>query len=119
MESELQINELAKAPEKTRTLFQDLKDATPFEVRVPKHLRRNAPDVFNRNHEIVSNVLFLGDFGGISVELKPSAKVTDPRIVSITMFEMPHRHPLRKRVKEYCKHRIKILRRQSEYYPGG
>ena len=118
MENNLQTNELADAPKKTRTLVQDLMDATPFEVRVPKHVRMNAPNVFKRNHEIVSNVFFLGDSGGIAVELKPSATITDPRIVSITMFEMPHRHPLRKRVNAYRRNRIKNLRRQSEKYPG-
>ena len=87
MENNLQTNELADVPKKTRTLVQDLMDAIPFEVRIPKHVLRNAPNAFKRNHEIVSNVLFTGDLGGITVELKPSATFTEPRIVLITMLD--------------------------------
>ena len=107
----MKINELADASKKTRTLVQDLMDAVPFEVRIPMHIRRNAPDTFKRNREIVSNILFLGVEGGIVFELKPSAGVTDPRLVSVTMLEMLHRHPLRKRVNSYRKTRIEFLQR--------
>lgn len=107
------LNELADVPKRTMTLILDLMAATPFEVRVAKHVRRNDPKTFERDHEIVSNVRFLGDYGGIAVELEPSATFTEARTISITMIEMPRRHPLRKRVNEYRKKRIKNLRKQS------
>ncbi len=107
------LNELAALPKRTMTLVLDLMAATPFQVIIPKHVRKNDPDTFKADHETVSNVLFLGEFGGIAVELEPNEALREPRIISITMVEIPHRNPLRKRVNEYRKKRIKKLRKNS------
>ncbi len=107
------LNELAALPKRTMTLVLDLMAATPFQVIIPKHVRKNDPDTFKADHETVSNVLFLGEFGGIAVELEPNEALREPRIISITMVEIPHRNPLRKRVNEYRKKRIKKRNSQA------
>ena len=106
------LNELAALPKRTLTLLLDLMAATPFQVNIPKYVRKNDPDTFRADHETVSNVRFLGEFGGIAVELEPNETCSEPRIISITMVEMPRQNPLRKRVNEYRKKRIKKLRKQ-------
>lgn len=105
------LNELMDLPKRTMTLFWDLMAATPFEVNIPKHVLRNDPETFEAN-ETVSNVRYLGDFGGIAVELEANEDFDKSRVISITMVEMPIRHPLRKRVNEYQKKRTKYLRKQ-------
>ncbi len=76
------LNELAALPKRTMTLVLDLMAATPFQVIIPKHVRKNDPDTFKADHETVSNVLFLGEFGGIAVELEPNEALREPRIIS-------------------------------------
>ena len=106
------LNELAALPKRTMTLVLDLMAAAPFQVIIPKHVRKNDPDTLRADHETVSNVRFLGEFGGIAVELEPNEAFSEPRIISITMVEMPRQNPLRKRVNEYRKKRIKKLRKK-------
>jgi len=106
------LNELADLPKRTVTLILDLMAAVPFQVTVPKHVRKSDPKTFGADHETVSGVQYLGDYGGIAVELEPDGDLKEPRIISITMIEMPLRHPLRKRVNEYRKKRMKHLRKQ-------
>ena len=40
------------------------------------------------------------------VGLKQNEIFEGPRLISITMLEMQHRHPLRKRVNKYCRDRV-------------
>ncbi len=49
------LNELAALPKRTMTLVLDLMAATPFQVIIPKHVRKNDPDTFKADHETVSN----------------------------------------------------------------
>ena len=97
------LNELAALPKRTMTLVLDLMAAAPFQVIIPKHVRKNDPDTWRADHETVSNVRFLGEFGGIAVELEPNEAFSEPRIISITMVEMPRQNPLRKRIKKLRK----------------
>ena len=106
------LEELMELPPRDARLLMDLKDAVPFDVTIPKHVRERDPKVFPAEHEVVSKADFLGDMGGISVELEPTKVFEETRLISITMVEMPLRHPLRKRVKDYQKKRIKYLRKQ-------
>ena len=107
------LNELAVLPKRTMTLVLDLMAATPFQVIIPKRVRENDPKTFGADQETVSNVQFLGEYGGIALELEPNETFKEPRIISITMIEMPRRNPLQKRVNQYRKKRIKKLRRQT------
>ena len=102
----MQINEMEDIPEKTRALIRDLKGAVPFKMMVLRNVRMKLRDTFRKNHEIVSDIHFTGESGGIMVELKPNEIFEGPRLVSITMLEMQHRHPLRKRVNKYRRDRI-------------
>ena len=106
------LEELMELPPRDLRLFMDLKDAVPFDVTIPKHVRERDPELFPAEHEVVSETEFLGDMGGISVKLEPTDMIDEPRVISLTMLEMPLRHPLRKRVKDYQKKRIKYLRKQ-------
>ena len=106
------LEELMELPPRDLRLFMDLKDAVPFDVTIPKHVREQDPELFPAEHEIVSETKFLGDMGGISVKLEPTDMIDETRVISLTMVEMPLRHPLRKRVKDYQKKRIKYLRKQ-------
>ena len=105
------LKELAALPNRTATLLLDLMDAAPFEVIVPRSVQKHDPQTFGADHETVSRVQFLGDHGGIAVELEPTEAFDDPRVISISMIEMPRRHPLRKRVHKYRKKRIRKLRK--------
>jgi len=106
------LNELAALPNRTMTLLLDLMDAAPFEVVIPRSVQKNDPGTFGADRETASSVEFLGDHGGIAVELKPTETFDEIRIISISMIEMPRRHPLRKRVNEYRKKRIRRLQKQ-------
>ena len=106
------LEELMELPPRDLRLFMDLKDAVSFDVIIPKHARERDPELFPAEHEVVSEIKFLGNMGGISVVLEPTDALEETRLVSITMVEMPLRHPLRKRVKDYQKKRIKYLRKQ-------
>jgi hypothetical protein len=106
------LEELMELPPRDLRLLMDLKDAVPFDVTIPKHVRERDPELFPAEHEVVSETQFLGDMGGISVKLEPTDMTDEARVISLTMLEMPLRHPLRKRVKDYQKKRIKYLRKQ-------
>lgn len=106
------LEELMELPPRDLRLFMDLKDAVPFDVTIPKHVRERDPKVFPAEREVVLETKFLGDMGGISIELEPTERIDETRVISLTMVEMPLRHPLRKRVQAYQKNRIKYLRKQ-------
>lgn len=102
---------LMDIPKKTHRLMNDLSAAVPFEVGIPKHVRQSDPTLFRTPHEHVCGVKFLEDYGGIAVELAPTDEIDNERVISITMIEMLLKHPLRKRVNEYRKKRLKYLKK--------
>lgn len=106
------LSQLAKLPTRTMKLIFDLTDAVPFEVKIIDDIQQQNPTIF-ACHETVCRVTYLDDEGGIAVELEGTENFKESRMISITMVEMPLKHPLRKRVNEYCrKRRKKLLRRQ-------
>ena len=93
-------------------LLRELEKAAPFDVTIPKHVRAQDPKIFPAEREVVLKTDFPGDMAGISVVLEPSEAFQEIRLVSLTMVELPLHHPLRKRVKDYQKKRIKYLRKR-------
>ena len=106
---------LMSLPPREFNLLEDLEDAVPFEVKIPAYVRKKEPEIFTTEYETVSDVHFLGEMAGISVDLEPTESVPKSRRISITLVEMLPRHPLRKRVNDYRKKRIKKLRKQDDW----
>ena len=102
--------------EKTRELVDALEAALPFEVEltpeVIARLRAGQPPVVVKPQQIVSQVSYAGDEGGIMCHLllEGTERVV---IVSMTHVRMPRRSPLAAAVFDYQKHRVKKLKKQN------
>ncbi len=103
-------------PEKTRELMDALEAALPFEVELPPkliaHLRAQKPPVVVRPQQVVSQVSYAGDAGGIMCHILPEESESAV-IVSMTHVRMSRNNPLAAAVFDYQKHRVKKLKKQN------
>jgi hypothetical protein len=103
-------------PEQTERLMVALKAAVPFEAVVsPEALRQlRARDAGSNwtTRQIVHDVSYLGDMGGIVCHLQ-SPEAREVAVISLTHVRVPSSLPLAAQVARYQKHRIKKLRRQG------
>ena len=103
-------------PEKTCPLLTALRAALPFEVELTPsliaHLRAQHLAAAAKPRQIVSEISYAGDEGGIVCHIVPE----DGRnaiIVSLTHVRM-HSPPFATAVFDYQKHRVKKLKKQSK-----
>jgi hypothetical protein len=103
-------------PEKTRELVTALKAALPFEVEltpeVIESLRTDDPTVAIKSKQIVSEVSYTGDEGGIVCHIHPK-ETGNAIIISLTHVRMHRKQPLAKAVFDYQKHRVKKIKKQN------
>ena len=102
---------------KTSELVTELKAALPFEVELTPEvidsLRAGKTAVVVKPQQIVSDVSYLGDAGGIMCHIKPKEMSGNPLVISITHVRMPRKHALAKAVFDYQKQRVKQIARQK------
>ena len=103
-------------PEKTSDLLDAMMDALPFEVALMPELIANLARQQRRlavkTVEIVSNVSYAGDEGGIMCHINP-ADADSMVVVSLTHVRVPRTLPFANAALAYQKHRVKKLRKQQ------
>ncbi len=103
-------------PEKAMRLLAALKAAVPFEVEVLpsviKHLQSENLTITNPTHQLVSDLSYAGDEGGIVCHIVPAGK-REALIMSLMHVSVPRRNSLAAAIIEYQKHRIKKLKKQG------
>ena len=108
-------------PEKTARLLAAMKRAAPFEVElappVVKQLQADKVAAANQPRQIVSDLSYLGDEGGIMCHIAPPES-EGAIIISLTHVRVSRSMPLATAVRDYQKHRVKKLRRQVPYGPA-
>ena len=104
-------------PEKTRRLFAALKAALPFEVDLAPPaiavLTKQRVALAVKPRQIVSDVSYAGDEGGIICHILPE-EGRDAIFVSLTHVRMHRSLPFASAVIDYQKHRVKKLKKQGE-----
>jgi hypothetical protein len=102
--------------EKTTRLLTALKAAVPFEVEVLpsviKHLQSESLTITNPTRQLVSDLSYAGDEGGIVCHIVPEGG-REALIMSLTHVRVPRKNPLAAAIIDYQKHRIKKLKKQS------
>ena len=102
--------------EKATRLLTALKAAAPFEVEVlpsvAKHLQSENLTITNPTRQLVSDLSYAGDEGGIVCHIVPEGK-PEALIMSLTHVRVPRTNPLAAAVLDYQKHRIKKLKKQG------
>ena len=105
-------------PEKTPRLLAALKGAAPFEVElVPSSIEHlQAENVVNtgRMHQVVWDLSYAGDEGGIMCHMSRSEETGRALVVSLTYVRVPRSMPLARALADYQKHRVKKLKKQGE-----
>jgi hypothetical protein len=103
-------------PEKTTRLLAALKAAAPFEVElappVVKQLRADKVAAADQSRQVVSDVSYLGDEGGIMCHIAPPESES-AIVISLTQVRVPRTMPLSASVFDYQKHRVKKLKKQG------
>jgi hypothetical protein len=103
-------------PEKTTRLLTALKAAVPFEVEVLpsviKRLQSENLTITNPTRQLVSDLSYAGDEGGIVCHIVPEGK-SEALIMSLTHVRVPRTNPLAAAIIDYQKHRIKKLKKQG------
>lgn len=103
-------------PEKTRQLLAALKEALPFEVNLTQPAaaaiaeQRGAAAV--NPQQIVSDVSYAGDEGGIMCHLLPE-EGHHAIFISLTHVRVPRSLPLASAIIDYQKHRSKKLKKEG------
>jgi hypothetical protein len=104
-------------PEKTYQLLTALRAAAPFEVELTPsvivHLWAQQIAVAVKPRQIVTEVSYAGDEGGIVCHLAPE-EGRDALIVSMTHLRVKRSLPFAAAVLDYQKHRVKKLKKQSK-----
>ena len=104
-------------PEKTSELITELKAALPFEVEltpeVIESLRMGKSKLVVKSLQIVSDVSYLGDEGGIMCHIIPEEASGNAIVISIAHVRMHRKQLLTKPVFDYQKHRVKKLRKRG------
>jgi hypothetical protein len=104
-------------PEKTQRLLATLKASLPFAVHLTpslvQHLRAQHVDLGAQNRQMVSEVSYAGDEGGIicHIALPDGREVI---IVSLTHVRVPPSMPFAAKVLQYQKYPINKLRKQGK-----
>ena len=103
-------------PEKTARLLTALKAAAPFEVEVlpsvVKHLQSENLAITNPTRQVVSDLSYAGDEGGIVCHIVPEG-TRETLIMSLTHIRLPRTNRLAVAVTDYQKYRIKKLKKQG------
>ena len=103
-------------PEKTRELIATLKAALPFEVVLTPELVADLAGQQNpvtvKPIEIVSEISYLGDAGGIVCHIQPE-DADNLVVTSLPHVRVPRALPFAAAVIDYQKHRVKKLRKQQ------
>ena len=103
-------------PEKATRLLTALKAAAPFEVEVlpsvVKHLQSETLTITNPTRQLVSDLSYAGDEGGIVCHIVPEGK-PEGLIMSLTHVRVPRTNPLAAAVLDYQKQRMKKLKKQG------
>jgi hypothetical protein len=101
-------------PEKTLELIDALKAAVPFEVELPPALiaglRAKERRVVIRPQQVVSQVSYAGDEGGIMCHIVLE-EIENAVVASLTHLRMSRKNPLAAAVFDYQKHRMKKLKK--------
>lgn len=101
-------------PEKTARLLAALKVAVPFKVEltpaVGKQLQADKVAAAYQTHQIVLDLSYLGDEGGIMCHIVPPENEA-AIIVSLTHVRVPRSMPSAAAVLDYQKHRVKKLKK--------
>jgi len=101
-------------PEKTQTLLTALKAAMPFEVDLTLEavttLAARQGGIAVESRQIVSDVSYAGDEGGVMCHLLPE-QGRDAIFVSLTHVRVHRSLPLASAVIDYQKHRVKKLKK--------
>ena len=104
-------------PEKTSELITELKAALPFEVELTPEvidsLRIGKSKLVVKPLQIVSDVSYLGDEGGIMCHIIPGEASGNAIVISITHVRMHRKQLFTKPVFDYQKHRVKKLRKRG------
>lgn len=104
-------------PEKTAQPLAALKAAAPFEVRLTerlvKYLRAQGDVLADKAHQIVSDLSYSGDEGGIVCHMLPSKEGGGALVVSLTQVHVPRSLPFATAVADHQKHRVKKLKKQN------
>ena len=107
-------------PEKTYQLLAALRAAAPFEVEltpsVIAHLRAQQVTVVVKPRQIVMEISYAGDEGGIVCHMAPE-EGRDALIVSLTHVRANRSLPFAATVFDYQKHRVKNLKKQNRTSP--
>ncbi len=103
-------------PEKTARLLETLRSAVPFEVTITPQVifllaRQQNPVVVNVT-EMVKDVSYAGDEGGILCHIQP-AETKSVIVTSLTHVRVARSQPFAAAVVDYQKHRVKKLRKQN------
>jgi hypothetical protein len=102
-------------PKQTGWLLDALKRAAPFEVEltplVAKQLQTDKVAAADQPRQIVSDLFYLGDEGGIMCHIAPPES-DGAIIISLTHVRVPRSMPLATAVLAYQKHRVKKLKKQ-------
>ena len=79
-----------------------------------EHLQ--AENVVNtgRMHQVVWDLSYAGDEGGIMCHMSRSEETGRALVVSLTYVRVPRSMPLARAVADYQKHRVKKLKKQGE-----
>jgi hypothetical protein len=103
-------------PEKTRRLITTLEMALPFEVALTPELiaqlARQQKPMHVKPTEIVSEISYAGDEGGILCHIHP-AGADNTVVVSLTHVRVVRSLPFAAAVIEYQRHRVKKIRGQQ------
>ena len=103
-------------PEKTYQLLAALRAAVPFEVEltpsVIAHLRAQQVVVAVKPQQIVTEVSYVGDEGGIVCHMVPE-EGRNALIVSMTHVRVKRSLPFAAAVFDYQKHRVTKLKTQN------
>jgi hypothetical protein len=89
----------------------------PFEAEltpeVIESLRTGERAVVVKPQQIVSDVSYAGDEGGIVCHIRPKEATENAIVVSITHVRMHRKQPLAKAVFNCQKHRVKKIKKQK------
>jgi hypothetical protein len=104
-------------PQKTPRLLAALKAAAPFEVELAPSVieqlqAENVADA-DQMHQIVWDLSYAGDEGGIMCHLSRSEETGRALVVSLTFVWVSPPMPLARAVADYQKHRMKKLKKQG------
>src|SRR5947209_9242778 len=105
-------------PEKTSRLLGALKAVAPFKVELLRslieHLQAENVVDSGRMHQVVSDLSYAGDEGGIMCHMSRSEETGRALVVSLTYIRVPRSMPLARAIADYQKHRVTKLKKQGE-----